>query len=128
MESCLASCLGWPESPATPPRRPRVLQVQQLHPQAQLPIRATPGSAGLDLRVPQESLTLQANSRNLISIGLAIALPQGYYGRIAPRSMGVIDADYTGEVKVVKALIVKSDSKFSHKVLPTCLSVHFYYC
>uniref|UniRef100_A0A452H0W8 Deoxyuridine 5'-triphosphate nucleotidohydrolase n=1 Tax=Gopherus agassizii TaxID=38772 RepID=A0A452H0W8_9SAUR len=78
-----------------------VFAFQQLHPQAQLPIRATPGSAGLDLRVPQESLTLQANSRNLISIGLAIALPQGYYGRIAPRSMGVIDADYTGEVKVL---------------------------
>uniref|UniRef100_A0A8C0HAB5 Deoxyuridine 5'-triphosphate nucleotidohydrolase n=1 Tax=Chelonoidis abingdonii TaxID=106734 RepID=A0A8C0HAB5_CHEAB len=87
------------------------MQILQLHPQAHLPIRATPGSAGLDVRVPQESLTLQANSRNLISIGLAIALPQGYYGCIAPCSSlalkgidvaaGVIDADYTGEVKVL---------------------------
>uniref|UniRef100_A0A674J4R8 Deoxyuridine 5'-triphosphate nucleotidohydrolase n=1 Tax=Terrapene triunguis TaxID=2587831 RepID=A0A674J4R8_9SAUR len=90
---------------------PRVLRVQRLHPQAHLPIRATLGSAGLDLRVPQESLTLQPNSRNLMSIGLAIGLPQGYYGRIASRSSlalkdidvaaGVIDADYTGEVKVL---------------------------
>uniref|UniRef100_A0A8C3I091 Deoxyuridine 5'-triphosphate nucleotidohydrolase n=1 Tax=Chrysemys picta bellii TaxID=8478 RepID=A0A8C3I091_CHRPI len=81
-----------------------------LHPQAHLPIRATPGSAGLNLRVPQKSLTLQPNSRNLVSIGLAIGLPQGYYGRIAPRgslalkgidvAAGVIDADYMGEVKV----------------------------
>uniref|UniRef100_A0A8C3IP46 Deoxyuridine 5'-triphosphate nucleotidohydrolase n=1 Tax=Chrysemys picta bellii TaxID=8478 RepID=A0A8C3IP46_CHRPI len=83
----------------------------RLHQQAHLPIRATPGSAGLDLRVPQESLTLQPNSRNLMSIGLAIGLPQGYYGRIASRSSlalkgidvaaGVIDADYTGEVKML---------------------------
>ncbi|XP_034642581.1 uncharacterized protein LOC117885375 [Trachemys scripta elegans] len=54
--------------------RPRVLQVQCLHPQAHLPIRATPGSAGLNLRVPQKSLTLQPNSRNLVSIGLALVL------------------------------------------------------
>uniref|UniRef100_A0A8C3HAB7 Deoxyuridine 5'-triphosphate nucleotidohydrolase n=1 Tax=Chrysemys picta bellii TaxID=8478 RepID=A0A8C3HAB7_CHRPI len=91
--------------------RPRVLQVQCLHPQAHLPIRATPGSGGLDLWVPQESLTLQPNSRNLVSIGLAIGLPQGYYGRIAPHSSlalkgidvaaRVINTDYTGEVKVL---------------------------
>uniref|UniRef100_A0A8C3F5B4 Deoxyuridine 5'-triphosphate nucleotidohydrolase n=1 Tax=Chrysemys picta bellii TaxID=8478 RepID=A0A8C3F5B4_CHRPI len=90
---------------------PRVLQVQRLHLQAHLPIRATLGSDGLDLRVPQESLTLQPNSQNLVSIGLAIALPQGYYGHIAPRSSltlkgidvgaGVINADYMGEVKVL---------------------------
>uniref|UniRef100_A0A8C3HNN6 Deoxyuridine 5'-triphosphate nucleotidohydrolase n=1 Tax=Chrysemys picta bellii TaxID=8478 RepID=A0A8C3HNN6_CHRPI len=83
----------------------------RLHLQAHLPIRATPGGAGLDLWVPQESLTLQPNSRNLVSIGVAIGLPQGYYGRIAPRSSlalkgidvaaGVINADYTGEVKVL---------------------------
>ncbi|XP_026502822.1 uncharacterized protein LOC113405784 [Terrapene carolina triunguis] len=91
--------------------QPRVLRVQRLHSQAHLPIQATPGSAGLDLRVPQESFTLQPNSRNLVSIGLAIGLPQGYYGHIAPLSSlalkgidvaaGVIDADYTGEVKVL---------------------------
>ncbi|CAM4693461.1 unnamed protein product [Lepidochelys kempii] len=91
--------------------QPRVLRVKRLHPQAHLPIWATPGRAGLDLRVPQEGLTLQPNSRNLVSTGLAIGLPQGYYGHIAPRSslavkgidvaVGVIDADYTGEVKVL---------------------------
>ncbi|XP_038238111.1 deoxyuridine 5'-triphosphate nucleotidohydrolase-like [Dermochelys coriacea] len=90
---------------------PHVLRVQRLHPQAHLPIQATPGSAGLDLRVPQEGFTLQPNSQNLVSTGLAIGLPQGYYGRIAPCSnlalkgidvaAGVIDADYTGEVKVL---------------------------
>uniref|UniRef100_A0A8C3P9G3 Deoxyuridine 5'-triphosphate nucleotidohydrolase n=1 Tax=Chrysemys picta bellii TaxID=8478 RepID=A0A8C3P9G3_CHRPI len=74
-------------------------------------LQTTIGAAGLDLQVPQESLTMQPNSQNLVSIGLAIGLPQGYYGRIAPRSSlalkgidvaaGAIDADYTGEVKVL---------------------------
>ncbi|XP_073185050.1 uncharacterized protein [Lepidochelys kempii] len=90
---------------------PRVLRVQRLHPQAHLPIRAILESAGLDRWVPQEGLTLQPNSWNLVCTGLAIGLPQVYYGHIAPRSSlalkgidvagGVIDADYTGEVKVL---------------------------
>jgi len=52
-----------------------------------------------------------ANNRALVKIGLAIAVPEGTYGRIAPRSglvtkgvlvdAGVIDADYRGEVKVL---------------------------
>jgi len=46
-----------------------------------------------------------------VKIGLAVAVPEGTYGRIAPRSglatksitvdEGVIDADYRGEVKVL---------------------------
>jgi len=46
-----------------------------------------------------------------VQIGLAVAVPDGSYGRIAPRSglatrgitvdAGVIDADYRGEVKVL---------------------------
>ena len=48
----------------------------------------------------------------MVATGIAIGLPHNTYGRIAPRSglavkhrlttnAGVIDADYTGEVKVV---------------------------
>lgn len=44
------------------------------------------------------------------STGLAVAIPEGYYGRVAPRSglatqkgldvlAGVIDADYRGEIR-----------------------------
>jgi len=53
-----------------------------------------------------------AQGRKLIGTGIAIGIPQGTYARIAPRSAlaykesigiggGVIDANYTGEVKVI---------------------------
>ena len=53
-----------------------------------------------------------ARGKALVSTGLAMAIPYGNYGRIAPRSglaakhmidvgAGVIDADYRGEVKVL---------------------------
>ena len=52
------------------------------------------------------------SGRALIHTEIAIAVPEGYYGRIAPRSGlalqcgidvggGVIDADYRGEVGVI---------------------------
>ena len=51
---------------------------------------------------------MPARGRKLISIGIAIAVPSGNYGRIAPRSglavkngidvgAGVVDEDYRGE-------------------------------
>jgi len=59
-----------------------------------------------------ENILIRANNRALVKIGLAIAVPEGTYGRIAPRSglatkgitvdVGVIDADYRGEVKVLR--------------------------
>jgi dUTP pyrophosphatase len=54
----------------------------------------------------------RTSERMLVSTGIAVVLPKGVYGRVAPRSglavkhgiqvgAGVIDPDYTGEVKVV---------------------------
>ena len=55
---------------------------------------------------------MPARGKKLIGTGIAMAIPIGNYGRIAPRSglaakhmidvgAGVIDADYRGEVKVL---------------------------
>lgn len=59
----------------------------------------------------------------LIPLGLAIQLPSGSYGRLAPRSSlalqgidiggGVIDQDYRGEIKVI--LMNRNLSKFKAK-------------
>jgi len=67
-------------------------------------------AAGHDL-YSGENINTLANNRVLVKIGLAIAVPEGTYGRIAPRSglatkgisvdVGVIDTDYRGEVKVI---------------------------
>ena len=65
-------------------------------------------SAGLDFYAI-EDLTIPPRERSLARTGLAVAIPEGFYGRIAPRSglaakkgldvlAGVIDADYRGEI------------------------------
>ena len=84
------------------------------------PTRATRGSIGYDLRCIHD-ISIPRGSRALVSTGLAVVCPPGTYARIAPRSglaskhsidigAGVIDSDYTGEVKVL--VINNSKSKF----------------
>ena len=56
-------------------------------------------------------MVLEPSSREIVSTGICATVPSGCYGRIAPRSglsvkygihvgAGVIDPDYTGELKV----------------------------
>lgn len=87
------------------------LNVTKINPLATLPVRATTGSAGYDLFSTDNYVVLPGR-RVVVSTGITVQLPPGTYGRIAPRSglavkhgldtlAGVIDPDYTGEVKVV---------------------------
>jgi dUTP pyrophosphatase len=87
------------------------MQVIRLFDDAILPKRATTGAAGYDL-CSREELTIPPGTLWCVSTGLSIKMPPGVYGRIAPRSgitvrynahvgAGVIDPDYTGELKVV---------------------------
>ena len=86
------------------------LQIKRLTLDATLPTRASPGSVGYDL-YSLNDLCIQPNSRDIVSTGVCATIPMGCYGRIAPRSgltvkygihvgAGVIDPDYTGELKV----------------------------
>ena len=87
------------------------LKVTKLVPHATIPSRATSGSAGYDL-YSAEGYVILPQHRVVVSTGIQVALPEGTYGRVAPRSglavkhgldvgAGVIDPDYTGELKVV---------------------------
>jgi len=89
--------------------KPRLLSFKRLDPRAVLPTRGSPLAAGLDIYAI-EDLTIQPGERALARTGLAVAIPEGYYGRLAPRSglatkegldtlAGVIDADYRGEIR-----------------------------
>jgi dUTP pyrophosphatase len=62
--------------------------------------------------VSAEDVTVPSKNKLLISTGISMAVPEGYYGRVAPRSglavknfidvgAGVVDSDYRGEVKVL---------------------------
>lgn len=87
------------------------LLVQKLSSTAITPTRGSAFAAGYDLYA-SAPLSIKARNKGLVSTSLAIAVPAGTYGRVAPRSglaskhfldtgAGVIDADYRGEVKVL---------------------------
>jgi dUTP pyrophosphatase len=84
---------------------------KKLDPKASLPSRNNVSDAGADLR-SIENITIPPLSRALISTGLSLEIPYGFYGRIAPRSglavkhgvdvlAGVIDSSYRGPLGVV---------------------------
>jgi|SRR6056297_245198 len=78
---------------------------------AQAPKAAHQHDAGYDIYSDEECV-IPSNSKYLVSTGIRMAIPLGYYGRIAPRSSlaykhfigiggGVIDSSYRGEIKVL---------------------------
>jgi dUTP diphosphatase len=97
------------------------IKVKKLSVEARLPSHATDWAAGADLYCA-EDFTIQPGERRLVPSGIAIEIPAGYYGRVAPRSglavrhgidtlAGIIDSDYRGELKV--ALINLGDQAVS---------------
>ena len=88
------------------------LPVRFTHPHAELPTRAHPTDAGLDLAA-SETTHIAPGVVTLVPTGIAVAIPDGYFGLLAARSslaakkamtlangVGVIDSDYRGEIKI----------------------------
>ncbi|VVB04578.1 unnamed protein product [Arabis nemorensis] len=99
-------------------------KVKKLSEKAVLPTRGSSLSAGYDLSSAVDS-KVPARGKALIPTDLSIAVPEGTYARIAPRSglawkhsidvgAGVIDADYRGPVGVI--LFNHSDVNFEVKL------------
>jgi dUTP pyrophosphatase len=87
------------------------IKYSQINEQGKAPFRANASDAGYDL-FSTEYVTIEPFQRKLISTGINIEIPDGFYGRIAPRSglackkgidvmAGVIDSGYRGEIKVL---------------------------
>src|SRR5690606_35545236 len=87
------------------------LLVKKLSENAKIPIRSSAYAAGLDLSSSTDVL-IPPQSQKLIPTDLAIQVPKGTYGRVAPRSglalknfidigAGVIDHDYIGPIGVI---------------------------
>lgn len=87
------------------------MQVHKTHAYAITPTRGTKYSAGYDLYSVDECV-VKPGERSLVDTGIRVVLPEGVYGRIAPRSSvawkhgvqvgaGVIDPDYEGPLKVL---------------------------
>ena len=87
------------------------LQFVKMSPRAVVPTKATKYSIGLDLHSPDNYL-ICPKKQVLIPTQIKLGIPPGYYVRIASKSQlaiqnqvhvgaGVIDPNYTGEIKVL---------------------------
>jgi dUTP pyrophosphatase len=99
------------------------IKIKLLNEDAKIPTRANLTDAGADL-YSSENVEIDTGCRKLISTGIFLEIPEGYYGRIAPRSglavkngidtlAGVIDSSYRGEVKVA---LLNTDKDFSFHI------------
>lgn len=109
------------------------LQFQRLDARAILPTRGSENAAGLDLYAI-EDCHIAATKYVKVPTGLAVLIPNGFYGRIAPRSglaakhglhilAGVVDSDYRGEIICVVSnlgqenFIVKAGDRIAQFVI-----------
>lgn len=90
------------------------MKIKKLNERAVVPTYGTVFSAGADLYACEETeIEISAGETRLIHTGIAMEIPQGYVGLIYARSglstkrglapankVGVIDADYRGEIMV----------------------------
>lgn len=90
------------------------VNIKKLNEKAIIPTYGTEYSAGFDLySVSDEEITINPHETVLIKTGLAMEIPNGYGGFIFARSglstkkglapankVGIIDADYRGEIMV----------------------------
>lgn len=88
-----------------------------------IPVRAHPSDAGTDLK-SKEFYTLLPGEQHMYDTGVAIAIPEGFVGLVfnrssqgkkgitIPNSVGVIDSDYRGNIKV----LLRNDSNTYYEV------------
>ena len=121
------------------------INIKKLTETAILPERGSAYAAGYDLIADiQENVEIKPHETKLIGTGLAMEIPEGYFGGIFARSglsskeglrpancVGVVDADYRGEVKVALhndgevVREIKVGQKIAQLVVVPFLSVEF---
>ena len=104
------------------------IRIKKLDERAITPTYGTEYSAGADLyALLDEAIEIQPHATKLVKTGISVEIPEGYCGLIFARSgisskrglapankVGVIDADYRGEVMVA----LHNHSNATQEVLP----------
>jgi dUTP pyrophosphatase len=118
------------------------LPIKFLNKHATLPTYGSDTAAGMDLCAnfgdePGSAYNLEPGARKLFKTGIAAAIPEGYYGRIAPRSglaykhgidvlAGVIDNDYRGDIGIILInfgnadFVVKHGDRIAQMIITPC--------
>lgn len=88
-----------------------MIKVKLLTPTAITPYRNNPNDTGLDI-CSDETFLLKAGERKLVSTGISMTTPVGYFPHVSPRSKlankfginilgGIGECDYVGEYMVI---------------------------
>ena len=121
------------------------INIKRLTETAVLPERGSAYAAGYDLFADvTENVEIKPHETKMIGTGLAMEIPEGYFGGIFARSglsskeglrpancVGVVDADYRGEVKVALhndgevVREIKAGQKIAQLVVVPFLGVEF---
>ena len=108
---------------------------------SKIPLKAYGNSAGYDL-FADETVKVLSNSRALISTGLQMQIPKGYYGQISPRSglalkngvvafNGTVDSGYLAVVCVIlfnfssEDFLVEKGNRIAQMIFKKCENVSF---
>ncbi|MBQ7677472.1 MAG: dUTP diphosphatase [Lachnospiraceae bacterium] len=122
-----------------------VVQIKKLTDTARLPARGSAYAAGYDLVADlTEDVTIAPHTTAMIGTGLSAAIPEGYYGGVFARSglaakeslrpancVGVIDADYRGEIRVAlhndgdAPRVIQAGERIAQLVICPFLAVDF---
>ena len=121
------------------------MNIKKLNEKAKIPTYGSEFSAGADLYACiDENLTIKPHETKMVPTGLAMEIPVGYAGLIYARSglaskkglapankVGVVDADYRGEVMVAlhnhtdEEKTIEPDERIAQLVVAPFLKVDF---
>ena len=121
------------------------LRIKKLRENAQMPTYGSEYAAGADMYAAiDEAVTIEPNETKFIPTGLAFEIPEGYAGFIYARSglackkglapankVGVVDADYRGEVMVAlhnhgkEAQTVEAGERIAQMIIAPFVAVNY---
>lgn len=125
------------------------IQIKKLDPRAVIPSSGSAYAAGYDLYacIDGGSVEIAPHSTAMVGTGLAIAVPEGYFGAVFARSglaakqslrpancVGVCDSDYRGEYTVAlhndgdAAQTVRHGERIAQLVVLPYMSIDFEEC
>jgi len=119
------------------------VKIKKLNEKAVAPKYASENAAGVDLH-SINSMTIEPGTCKLVPTGLAMAIPNGWFGAIHPRSglavkqglrlangCGIIDADYRGEILVAlyndsqELRIIEPGERIAQMIIMPCPKVNY---
>lgn len=121
------------------------IKFKKLKPAAKTPVKGTSGAAAYDLYYASTGgVIIEPASTVLLSTGIAVEIPEGYFGGIYARSglatreglrpancVGIIDSDYRGEVMVPLhndtnfRRVVSCGSRIAQLIVQPCMDLKF---